>query len=60
MRETPFEILDAVEFFLEKHGMPPKVITVNEAIDIFMDYQKARENRPTSTDEKHSNYIPNA
>ena len=59
MRETPFEILDAVEFFLE-HGMPPHVITVDEAIDIFMDYQKARENRPTSTDEKHSNYTPNA
>ena len=35
MRETPFEILDAVEFFLE-HGMPPHVITVDEAIDIFM------------------------
>ena len=33
MRETPFEILDAVEFFLE-HGMPPTVITVAEAMDI--------------------------
>ena len=55
MRETPFEILDAVEFFLE-HGMPPTVITVAEAMDIFMDYQRQRENRPTSTDEKHSNF----
>jgi len=33
MRETPFEILDAVEFFFE-HAMPPDVITVDEAIDI--------------------------
>lgn len=55
MRETPFKILDAVEFFLD-HGMSPQVITVDGAVDIFMDYQKARENRPTSTDEKHSNF----
>jgi len=33
MRETPFAILDAVEFFLE-HAMPQDVITVDEAIDI--------------------------
>ncbi len=56
LNNTPYDLLDAVEFFIE-HAMPTKGrITVDQAVSIFMEEQKMKGLKDASSSEQHSNY----
>ena len=59
LKDTPYDILDAVDFFL-KHGCPNAGrITVAQAVDLHLERQKDRGLRDTSASKDHKNFNSN-
>ncbi|HAW02210.1 MAG TPA: hypothetical protein DCX10_10810, partial [Verrucomicrobiales bacterium] len=59
LKDTPYDILDAVDFFL-KHGCPKAGrITLAQAVDLHLERQKDRGLRDTSASKDHKNFNSN-
>ena len=56
LKDLGVSIREAVDYFKENAIPPEGVVTVDKAFDIYMDEQRRKKLRETSTSESHTNY----